>query len=582
MIKDGYSSIYVRVYYGKVELSPNITKFRYVYDEENDDEIELTVEVNDIAEVDKPYYQDDAQLTLIWGYIGEQTSARRKVWVREPKWSFGKDNNIVGTLKCTEKGTETKGASSKRVFKNKSLPEIAQEIADKHGLNAYLETYKGEKVEVKITPQPGESLDKFLVRENLEKANAKTQAQQNYFKKHPDEEKIFMKDLFAQIQKQNQDPAVKARRKAENQYLDAWEAGATPTPIDSLPGALRPNFNFQIWDNVPQANKSDKQLLNDLGQREKDGPYIVKTRDDELIIKKRDFTKPPYKTYTWAGGSGELLSFDADHKKRGRRGKSTNMAFSGWNPLDKTTFAGTTNAADGSPALAKALEMLKFYKDVQGRGGGKLITGERVSKEFLPFIGPNNVQAKIDNAGIFTRSMLKVSVTVDDKVSALDKAINNYTTKKDAKRKEMYNSLGINPVDAFHQAGNSRRESELKKHQIMATIIGDPNIKDGMIISITGLSKKYNGNWYITRATHDLQKGSAYMVDVELMRQGHNIKVSGDYADHRDLGRDVNKQTGPDDTPEITKVLPKKSNPKPKPPEYFIEAEIGSFLNFFK
>lgn len=553
-IKDGYSAPFIRLYYKGEELSANVTSFRYVMDEEDSDEIELRVEVESRDEPDKPYYQEDEELTVVWGFIGEANkisnisihaakhSTKKKIWIRDPRWSFSKEN-IIGTLMCTEKGSDLKTSSSKTVYKNKTIAHVANEVADKHGLIGYMEIPSGEKVEIVLQPIPGEKLDEFLIRNRIELDSRVLQEKL----KNPEKTR---KEL-SEILKSWKDPGKKFDYDAlNNKYPKLW-ADTNFLALNSL----------KVYNNLPQANKSDLQVLKSMASREKDGPWVVETREDELILKKRDFLKTPYATYEYGGSDGRLLEFNPESKKRGRKGTSGNVAFSGWNPLNKTFFSGTVNPADGSPALAKALEMLQYYKGVQKFGGGKLITGKRIGKQVLPFINQANVENRIDNAGVYTRLYQKANITVDDKVSALEKAIKDYGDKKAELKKDIYNALGINPIDSANSAGNSRRESELKKNQVTATIWGDINITCGMIITITGVSKKYNGNYYIFKATHTIAKGEAYLVELELGRHGHNIKVNEQYADHKDLGRSVNKKVGAEVPNSKTHEIPIKTNP---------------------
>jgi hypothetical protein len=101
-IPQGFSAPFFRVYDGEKELTEVFTRLRYVYDEEDSDEIEITLETDNIETADKEYLQEDKQLTIVWGFIGEANNIKKRtVWIREPKWAFG-ENNIVGTLKCTE------------------------------------------------------------------------------------------------------------------------------------------------------------------------------------------------------------------------------------------------------------------------------------------------------------------------------------------------------------------------------------------------------------------------------------------------------------------------------------------------
>jgi phage protein D len=561
-IPQGFSAPFFRVYDGEKELTEVFTRLRYVYDEEDSDEIEITLETDNIETADKEYLQEDKQLTIVWGFIGEANNIKKRtVWIREPKWAFG-ENNIVGTLKCTEKGTELKASSSPTVYKRKTLPGITKEVADKHGLTAYVEV--PEKFEdVKLEAQPGETVDAYLIRER--EANVKKKL--DYYKNNPEKARVAITEAFDQYARVGNTPEKIKEKELRDKY-QRMHAGGAPVNIDKAVQTELQLFklaqSFALHKNVPQANKSDLQMLKQLGQREPDGPWVVETRDDSITIKKRSFSQTPYTTYTYRGGDGRLLEFNPESKKRNKGGTGTNVGFSGWNGLNKTFFSGASNSADGDPSLTKAIEMLNYYKGISGKGGGKLVTGNRVSNVYLPFISDVNVRNKIDNAGNFNRRSTIIEVTVDDKVTALGKAIDEFNTKKDQKRKELYNALGMNPEAAYNQANNSRRAGELKKNQVTARVWGDPSLECGMIITIAGVSKKYLGNYYILKATHNFGKDTAYTVDLELTRHGHNTKINENYTDSESLGRTPNNKVGSSGPKPVQKKVAVKSNPPGK------------------
>jgi len=591
MVKDGYGAPFLRIHFEKIELSQFCTRLRYTMDEENDDEVELSFELENPNELDKPQWQEGAKYELVWGYIQGEISNKRTVYIKDVKPSATREN-IKLVVSCAEKGISLKSGSSKIIHKNKTLPEIANDYAKKHGLKGALEVDpSNQDIKVTVEPIPGERLDQYLIRE----ANAKAQKryeQQAQGKTSNEVIKIWLDDL----NKSKVDPVLQKERELKEKYQRDWEDGATIDVEQSTEGALRlsilnndleraqaerrkqfdslvknnPDFlnsldKFVIHKNVPQANKSDKQILDELAKREPNGPYVVKTRDDEVIIKRRNFGKLPFFTYEYGGPSGELLDFSPQSSKRNRSGSSLAMGFGGWNPLDKTTFSGTNTPADQDPSLAKAIEMLKFYKNIQKTpGAGKLLVGERFSQPVLGVKSNQPVENKIDNTGIWSNNRHAILITLDDKIRALEKAIQEFTVGVDTKKKEMYNALGVNPTTAYEQAANLRRDSELNSNPATATVWGKPQLEDGMILTFLGVGKKYSGNYYVKKVTHELDKSGGYLVDMEMYRQGHNIKTNKDYASSVDLGRPVNNAVGASDKTSNDKTLPITQNPKNK------------------
>jgi hypothetical protein len=299
-----------------------------------------------------------------------------------------------------------------------------------------------------------------------------------------------------------------------------------------------------VMKSSPQANKSDKAYLNDLGSREKSGPYMVESRDDRLIIKRRDFNQPPYRSYEYGGPTGELLDFTPESKTRTKAGASNAMGFGGWNPLSKTAFNGVADG-DGDPVLAKWTNALKFYKAQVEKGyGDAILTPEkRVTVDRRTF-GSVPKQKTADNTGratpynsptvkdnayqsndLLRAGVMQYDIRVKDHVKALEAAIKDRTETKDLRTRQLYNALGINPEEAFNQANGLRKNSELNRNPASATVWGDPNIKTGMIITFLGVGKKHAGNYYVKRVTHTVDRSSGYITDMEFVRQGSNIQT---------------------------------------------------------
>ena len=566
MVKDGFGACFIKVFYGDTELTQSFTKLRYIYDEEGDDDTTLVFETVDRDDPDKPYFQPKAELTIVWGFIGGD-SKRRKVYVENPAWQFQGKDTIKCTLTCAEKGTSLKGATDNKIYKNKSLPQIIKEKADKHGLKSFIEVDKSE-IEFIIEPKPGESLDAFLIRNKYETESKKIKEQFDEYKNNPNKARVDMQKFLESSAQASKDTLANKERELRLKYQQDWADGA---PIDVEATVARDmalykmSLQFKIYKNQPQANKSDKQFMDGIAKREPNGPYMVDTRDDGITLRKRTYTRRPVISYEYGSGDGMLIDFSPETKRKSRKGSSTGMGFNGWNALDKSFFSGTATAADGDPSLAKAIEMLNYYKGVQKKGGGALVTGKRVGKEFLPFINDLNVASKIDNAGVYTRRRMVADITVDDQVSALDKAIKDFNDEKDARRKEMYNALGINPPDAYSHAANLRRNSELNKNPASALVWGNPALECGMIVTILGVSKKYSGNYYIKKATHEVDTSGGYVTDLEMARQGDNIKTNEDYADSREIARPLNTKVAPNTDNTNTKTVKTKGNPTNTP-----------------
>lgn len=532
-MQDGFEAPFIRVFFNNREITDSFESMRYVYDEEDDDEIEIQLKSDSRGVADKPEFQEKAQLLLIWGFIKGVTSHVRKVTIRDAVWQYTREN-VVGVLKCTEKGSELKGATTKEVHKKKSLIDLVQDKGKKHDLLTELILPKDKLPTTSIAPLPGETSEQFFKRDKNKATYTVTSGKNpGLLYQGAPIKMVTLKDL----------QAVKDRE-------DAAKAAKANGPID----LSKLTDLFQKHDSLPQAGKSDKQILDETAQRDVNGPYIVETRDDKIMIKKRDFGKVPYKAYEYGGPLGDLLEFIPETKTRGRMGTSTSMGFGNWNGLDKTFTSGTADGADGSPVLAHYIEMRNFYQDVSKKGGGALITTTNVKTRAYT-ASPNTLKAgmitnnvaRADNTLVRTNSAILVPVTIDDRVAILDKQISDYKNpdkNNETANKDFYNPKGNGkPADAYAQANNHRKNSELNKNCASAIVWGDPKIETGQIITIIGASKKHSGNYYIKKSTHTVTK-EGYFTELELVRQGHNIASTKNHKNHKELGRDLNQKFG--------------------------------------
>lgn len=561
-LDNGFGAPFFRVLFGDKEISEYFSDFKYAYDEEDDDVCTLTLN-SDVRETpDLPQFQEKAELKISWGFIQGEFIKTRKIYVQDLKWEYTKEDNVKGVLTCTEKAVSLKFSNSTEVYQNSGMLHVANNLAKQNGLKAYLDisTIKGNQYDLQIKSRGSlETVETFLQRNNdynaqkgLERINK--EARDNPQKNRVEIQKAL--DAFAKEYQQN-----KGQRQKTKMFQDAYNDGA---PIrnsgQSVPGIVG---SFKNYKNLPQANRTGKQFLSELGRREKGGPYIAETRDDELIIKKRNFNQAPYKSYTWGGPIGNLLEFQPMTKNWARKQHSVNQTFGGWNAMDKSFFRGNANAeANGdNPTLSKFIEMAKFYKGLSQAGQGDLIAGFRKPKPTHIFIGKNNVAARADNTLDYTQGGVQIGITVNDKLKALEKTIGGYNDLVKQYNNNIYDSLGINPQDAFYNANNKRQASQLKSNPAKAKIYGDPYLKVGIIITILGISKKYSGNYYVTKCEHSIDKSGGFICDLEMVRHGTNIKSTTEHVPNTDLGRTLNNATG-SELGKNSKSVPLKLNPK--------------------
>lgn len=576
-MREGFEAPFVRVYYNNIELTDSIEDFKYAYDEEEDDVCTLTVRTQDREAPDQKQWQEKSELKIIWGYINGVISDARKIYIQEIKWEF-ENETVKAMITATEKAVSMKYADNNNVYKNTNLAGIVREMGNKHGVTPFwqvteddIKNYDGPQFLYKtFAPLPGEETNTYLARQVKQKA----QDNFDYQRTHPKEARIALNKAFQDIEKRNSDPAYRRKQKEIKLFKD----GDFGSPILPKAGGAEvspflkfqyPTDAFKLHGNLPQAGRSDKQFIRNIASREPNGPFLVDSRDDTITIKKRNFNQKPYKTYKYGSVTGDIISFTPEGKNRAKQASSNSVAFGGWSAGNKSYFSGYSNAENdnSNPTLAFFKKKLIYYKQISAHGGGSSVDYYQkrpgyTGKTALGNFSQRNFNPRTDN----TRTFLDVPdrgvpITIDNAISALQKTLKEFSNDSNDEGKSLY-APGNDPASALGNAANRRRQAELDKTKASLQVEGDPKLEVGMVITIIGVSKKYSGNYYITKADHDFGGSAGYLTSLELVRDGNNLKVDQTYASTKELGMTVNKDIGPENTPTSnTKKLKNKTNP---------------------
>lgn len=315
--------------------------------------------------------------------------------------------------------------------------------------------------------------------------------------------------------------------------------------------------------NIPQANKTDAQMLRELGNREADGQWIAETRDDTIKIKKRDYNKAPYRAYIYAGGSGELFSFEPESKNRSKLGAAVNSMVSSWNAAKKQfsqTQANmlTENNKKYLTKYLKSIGLVPAKYTIQGKkANDKAIeqTATRVLAQDT--YGKNNKVVKNASDVVGNTLMTKSSFGQRGaKGSASDNTSNRIYTKIPVTGEQLLAGVkkAQNTVtDSKHdvtgdggQGNNNRDKSNLKNNPASALVWGDPGLECGQIITMRNVGKKYGGNYYLLKSTHTLEPEGGYTCSLELARQGHNTKAGDNEQSVKRANKAINTEIGLD------------------------------------
>lgn len=544
----GYGSPYVRIYYNGEEISPIVENFVYIADEENDDEIRISIESNDPKEADNPYWQEQAELEVVWGYIGGQTGQLRKVYVQEPTWKYS-DKLITGTINCTEKARSLKYQNASEVYARTNLPALVGKVATKFDLAAFIEGYvpeagDGTDLKFELEAKPGEYLDDYLKRNYL--------VERNGIVIRP----VSKVPLNAKAWKMSE-------HVGEYHYVAPQETGYKNTKewkdrlskIDAIMAEAMQDKPPFLEKDIPQGNKTYAQMLNTEAMRTP-GNWMMESRDDELILKRRNFNQVPYKAYEYRGEPGELINFTPTSRMKTRATQATKSGYKGWDGANKNFFGGQVSGIDtNSGAFQMFRKAIIFDRHLEAKNkGGLRIPSKKRSNQI--FIGPSNVRAQIDNTGSYQVRAMDLSIlTVRDRRKALEDSLKNIIDKY---TNALYDPTANGVAMAYARAQNKRNAAELNMNPATATLVMDPLLMTGKVITIIGAGSKHSGNHYIIKATHTIKRGSSASTELEMVKTGSNKKLSPDDVPVRGPVNNTQGDTGPK---EKTKTIKTKTNP---------------------
>lgn len=228
----------------------------------------------------------------------------------------------------------------------------------------------------------------------------------------------------------------------------------------------------KVWDSLPQGNKTDKQLLSYLAERETDGDYIHFIRNNTLYFVKRGLDSKSAYTYTYGQ---DIINF-------------------------KTSF----KESSAQPTAAKA----------------KVVVNN-------PKIGGHSVQSaspKTEKGGAYTGKYKNVYQIGGKKVG---KVPIEQTDKEEKATKKGFGKPIIDPtpskIEASNLANSKKKKATLKTLVADLQIEGNPSIEPNTIITINNVAKAHAGNWYVIKITHSLTTGG-YTCKLDLSRNAGKKK----------------------------------------------------------
>ncbi len=159
MSKSTFIKAWLRTAKGDLELSDAIEWFRYEIDHTKGELVEFRMK-SDRA-LDLANHNDMVAGAIVvyqFGFIKNIQSSTRICRIGNIECDFS-DKRVQLSLKCTDKGIEIKKGVSYKVWSNKTLSEMCEEVASQYGL-----TFRGQNTTKKYAamPQAGRSDWEFL------------------------------------------------------------------------------------------------------------------------------------------------------------------------------------------------------------------------------------------------------------------------------------------------------------------------------------------------------------------------------------------------------------------------------------
>lgn len=528
-MEQGYGAPVVRIFSedGK-EVFERVTNFSYMHTEKVEDASRFTIETPDESIVDNPYLQEGKAVKVVFGYMGGTSFRAHKLYIWDISPSFSESGvrlEIIGYCKAAY----MKLNSSKDVHNDTSLDELLENMAESYGIGTKKENLDGQTQE-----------------DSLYNSIEVGEKRQNIF------------DLD------------------NNQVLHARDNTA-----------MVKKYVFKKLGTVPQANRSDAKLLEQLTDQEPVDGLVLEGRDDDLIIKRRNLFQKPFKSYKWKAEPGYLLEFSPALKNSNKQKEATSNTVAGWDEELGEYFQGNvSHSQSGAGLLGDVVQLTteeKTIKDLENGIQNPLDQSKTVDGlATMEYDGVDEngkpqyklkAAVKLDSTQKFFAHITKAGTrpsTLDldtyQMSSAIDRA-GRITTRGfiPVDPKEYLPVLADNAKDAAGQGVNRQSKKEMELQEGNATIIGDPEMRSGKIISILGVGKKYSGNYYVISCEHEITPVNGYRCRLVIAKNAKN-RLGLDEADYNtvdgdDIGANKNKVIGlPNDGTSDLFEVPLKSD----------------------
>lgn len=438
-------------------LSSRLTKFKYSYDEENDDECNIKFSFPDSSYCDNIIFNADTVLKVQWGYVTPRNqlikSPERSIAIRDIKTDYT-DSGVELTLECTDLISYIKNVKTNSIKKSSYFVDWLKEVSE--GKFKATITLDGFKT---IIDKQGTVKDFNFDK----KANKVTQV------------------------------AV------DNARFETRE--------------VKLNFTRILKGKSLALNNAIDDMLMDMDSQ--DGPLLQDSTDDVLEIRPRNFEQDIFKSFTYKGTTGELLSFKvrSDTKKiKEDQNFSTNI-----NPKTKTIKEQQVEAADTQ--ISKGFTAQNGFISKEPKQD-EIDNWLETVRDIYDYNIKNPTRQKDVPDMTYKRTVLRTESYMGQIVAVEKPFVYTLPAKEILSNPEYLDEVSNNRLT------NYTLEKLQKKYQAKATTIGDPSLIKARIYYISNVSKKDTGRWYSVKVEHIIDSGSGYRCEMDMVKKPSSIYLN--------------------------------------------------------
>jgi hypothetical protein len=470
--------------------SYSLSRFEYDYIDDDSDECVISIETTNIYLPDKVQLQEGKTVYVTWGYTNQTVT--RKVLIVESITRY-LDDKIVLELTCSDINSNQKQMEIKKTV------ELAEKEAS--GRASFIDFFNSFYA------------GKIAIIENS----------QIIYEDDKDKSKGLQETV------------------PQAQALMDTETG-TSFKFDNTGLPFQYAYNMPWPSPMPiGSGKTFVEAVKDVIGEMKNGPWYVSGKDDKIEIHNRNkaFVGPIFKNYVYRGGDGDLLTFlpevritdkveefeqdginEETKKKETENTQNPKLTISAKQILQDRFNKNPNYQPTEQEMEVFILEWFELaYEDFKTYG---FLT--TFASNYLEFtMKEREVDASTQKPGqnwwIEKQGEPEVLLTT---TTGIDNTAVRYDLPEIKYRimiKHIKPGVGGNFTEAML---NKIQAIEQYAYTSRFKILGDPEIEDKKLITITGVAKKFQGRHYINRCKHTITQ-SGYVVEGETIMQSPTV-----------------------------------------------------------